>query len=319
MIDFRYHLVSIIAVFLALAVGIVAGTAALNGPISDDLNGSITRLSEDKRVLEGDVELLRSELDAADSFAVAVAPRLLTGTLADRRVLLVTTPETPADLAHRLVPLLTTAGATVTGTLQLHPDLSAPSSGALVEDLVAQVVPAGVELPDGEPVERATAELAAALVRPLEGDAVDAGEAQTVVSAFEEAGLISFEPTGASLEQAGLAVVLTGSPGDEVADAGSDVAQSRAASDRALLGLVRELDARSDGAVAAGPLGSGGEQGLLQLLRSDPVLAQQVSSVDNADRSAGLVTVVLALAQEQAGRTGQYGAASAALPGLAPS
>ena len=30
MVDFRYHLVSIIAVFLALAVGIVVGTAALN-------------------------------------------------------------------------------------------------------------------------------------------------------------------------------------------------------------------------------------------------------------------------------------------------
>ena len=31
MIDFRYHIVSIIAVFLALAVGIVVGTTALNG------------------------------------------------------------------------------------------------------------------------------------------------------------------------------------------------------------------------------------------------------------------------------------------------
>ena len=39
MVDFRYHLVSIIAVFLALAVGIVVGTAALNGPVLDSLRG----------------------------------------------------------------------------------------------------------------------------------------------------------------------------------------------------------------------------------------------------------------------------------------
>ena len=33
MIDFRYHLVSLIAVFLAVALGIVIGTTALNEPI----------------------------------------------------------------------------------------------------------------------------------------------------------------------------------------------------------------------------------------------------------------------------------------------
>jgi len=34
-IDFRYHLVSIAAVFLALAVGIVLGS----GPLKDDISG----------------------------------------------------------------------------------------------------------------------------------------------------------------------------------------------------------------------------------------------------------------------------------------
>ena len=45
MIDFRYHLVSIIGIFLALAVGIVLGTTALNGPVLDDLRGRIDDLS----------------------------------------------------------------------------------------------------------------------------------------------------------------------------------------------------------------------------------------------------------------------------------
>ena len=52
MIDFRYHLVSIISVFLALAVGIVVGTTALNGVIVDDLRQRVDGLAADKRARE---------------------------------------------------------------------------------------------------------------------------------------------------------------------------------------------------------------------------------------------------------------------------
>ena len=38
MIDFRYHLVSIISIFMALAVGIVLGAGPLQGQIGDTLN-----------------------------------------------------------------------------------------------------------------------------------------------------------------------------------------------------------------------------------------------------------------------------------------
>ena len=37
MINFRYHVVSLTAVVLALAIGLVVGTAALNGPVVDTL------------------------------------------------------------------------------------------------------------------------------------------------------------------------------------------------------------------------------------------------------------------------------------------
>ena len=53
MIDFRYHLVSIIAVFLALAIGIVVGTTALNGYVVDDLRARNGAVIKDKRNLEG--------------------------------------------------------------------------------------------------------------------------------------------------------------------------------------------------------------------------------------------------------------------------
>jgi hypothetical protein len=69
--------------------------------------------------------------------------------------------------------------------------------------------------------------------------------------------------------------------------------------------------------VVAGPAGSAGDRGTVQVLRSDQSLARRVSSVDNADRGTGLVTLVLSLAEQGRGGAGQYGTgegASAALP-----
>ncbi len=49
MINFRYHVVSLTAVFLALAIGLVVGTAALNGPVADSLEGQVTGLRKDNQ------------------------------------------------------------------------------------------------------------------------------------------------------------------------------------------------------------------------------------------------------------------------------
>jgi hypothetical protein len=309
-IDFRYHLVSIIAVFLALAVGIVVGTAALNGPIQTNLNNNLNRVTDEKRGLEGDVSELRAQLGAADAFAQSVGPRLVRGALDDERVLLVTTPQTPGDLAERLTPLLEQAGAQVTGTLELLPALADPRSRTLVEDLVAQVVPAGVELPDTGAVERATAELAAALTRTADGGGVEPEEAQAVVSAFTEADLVDFSSSDETLQPATLAVVLTGTAPDELPPP-EQVQQL------AVVTLAGALDARAEGAALAGPVGSAGDRGTVRALRSDSAVVERVSTVDNADRGTGLVTLVLALAEQLGGGVGQYGTgegASTALP-----
>ena len=312
MVDFRYHLVSIIAVFLALAVGIVLGTTALKGPVLNDLRSNIQRLSADKRTLEGEVGGLRSQVGAADEFAAAVGPGLVRGTLAEQSVLVVTTPETPADVVERLTVLLGQAGAQVTGQLRVLPALSDPEQVQLVEDLVAEVVPAGVDLPDGEPFERATVELAAVLTSPPRGEGVDPDEAQAVLSAFEEADLIQFDSDGGVLRKANLAVVLTGPA------PATDLEPAQTAAQEAMLSLAAALDQRARGAVVTGPFTSADERGLVGALRDDSSLASEVSGVDNADRGTGMVAVVLALAEQGRGVAGQYGGgprAAGALPG----
>lgn len=316
-VDFRYHLVSIIAVFLALAIGIVVGTAALNGPIQDGLRNSINRLSDDKRNLEADVEDLRAQVTASDDFATSVGPQLVGDALADQRVLLVTTPDTSGDLADGLRLLLADAGASVTGSLEVRPALGEPEQRQLIEDLVAQVIPAGVQLPEGDPVERAAAELAAALTSKPGTDEVDRGEAQAVVSAFEEADLVSFsaEPGAeATLPSATLVLVLA-PPG---AEASPDAAEQQRL--EALLTLAAAFDDRSRGVVVAGPSTSAEDGGLVHALREQSTVSAEVSSVDNADRGVGRIATVLALAEQTQDEVGQYGAgagASAPLPARA--
>ena len=53
MIDFRYHLVSIVAIFLALALGIVLGSTTLSNSVGDTLRkqvSSATRSAQEARV-----------------------------------------------------------------------------------------------------------------------------------------------------------------------------------------------------------------------------------------------------------------------------
>ena len=92
MINFRYHVVSLTAVFLALAIGLVVGTAALNGPVADSLKAQVSALNKDNSNLRSQDNQHRDELSRTQDFAAELAPSLLAGKLAGRRILLVALP-----------------------------------------------------------------------------------------------------------------------------------------------------------------------------------------------------------------------------------
>ena len=53
MIDFRYHVVSIVAVFLALTVGLVIGSSYLSKVAYDELNNQLSSLRSQNQALHG--------------------------------------------------------------------------------------------------------------------------------------------------------------------------------------------------------------------------------------------------------------------------
>jgi hypothetical protein len=299
-IDFRYHLVTIIGIFLALAVGIVVGTTALNGPVLEGLRRSNSGLISDKRALEGDVRSLQSEVDTADDLVRTMSDQLIGSRLADARVLLVTAPGAEGAVVEQIATTVTEAGGTVTGRLALEPELFEDESTQLVEDLVADVVPAGVELPEDSAVARAAAVLAAGLLTRSGGSGVDRDSADQVVPAFQEAGLVELSEAGDDPATATLAVLVAAPAPAEPTEQHEDVVAG-------LLEVASQLRAAGNGLVVAGPAESVLEGGLVRAVRSDSARDGVISTVDNADRAVGQVAVVLALREQSRGGAGRYG------------
>jgi hypothetical protein len=229
----------------------------------------------------------------------------------------VTTPGASDQVVKDLTDLITKAGGSPTGQLRLRGDLLDPAKTAVVDDLVAEVAPAGLALPDTTS-ERAALELAAAVVTAPGANAVGSDAATKILSGFTSADLLDVrQPAGGSssapLIPASLAVVVTGGADGRGLD---DIGRQRQAR---VLALLRALDARSSGAVAVGPESAAGAGGLLEAVRSDGSLADEISSVDSVDTSYGVVSAVLALREQMLGRAGRYGqgpGSQAAAPAL---
>lgn len=308
MIDFRYHLVSLIAVFLAIALGIVIGTTALNAPILEDLEGEVAALAEDKRELETRTQELQAQLDTSDAFEQAVAPSLVAGSLAGRSVVLVATGEdVPEETVEEVTTLVGEAGGTVTGTIRLQPGYSDPATAAEVQSYVTGPgLPTGVVLPETDDTGQLVgALLAQVLMRPATPGATapDTAALSSVLAGLRALGVLDVDSD--SVTPADFAIVLTaGAPtGDDAADR-TDT----------LLDLALALDAGGSGAVVAGDAASAGEAGLVGAIRADPEHSAAVSTVDNVDSASGRISTVLALGREGEGTSGAYGTGEDAQP-----
>jgi hypothetical protein len=306
-INFRYHVVSLTAVFLALAIGLVVGTAALNGPVSDALNDRVNALGKDNKQLREQVSHLEDEAGKQDDFATETAALLLPGKLAGRRVLLVSLPS-GRDYVKGVAEMLTTAGATITGHVQIQDKLTDPSKSVELLDLADEALPSSVPAVDiphnSDGVETSSALLAAALLdRPAAlapGDrlpAVTPAERLAVLTAYTKASYLSIDDNHKVTGSAEGVVVVDGLPYvDREASARND----------AVVTLVSQFD--KAGAMVVTTPGDSGDGNVVTEVRGDPTLSKTVSTVDNVAGPQGTVAAALALAQQFSGaKAGQYG------------
>jgi copper transport outer membrane protein MctB len=300
-IDFRYHLVSLIAVFLAIALGLVIGATQLSGPLLDNLQGQVTALQEDKRALETQTQDLQAQADTSNAFESAVAPALVQGTLADRSVLLVLASEdVTTDTVEEVTALVTEAGGTVDGQITIQSEYSDPASEAGLQSYVTGPGrPTGVQLPETDDTGQLVgALLAQVLMVPADpaAPAPDPAAVSTVFAGLSTLDVVSQDSD--AVTPADFAVVLT---------AGAPDAEEAADRTDSLVDLVTALDAAGSGAVVAGDAESAGETGLVGVVRADPQVSAAVSTVDNVTSPAGQISTVLALGREGEGTSGKYG------------
>ncbi|MGW5683422.1 copper transporter [Nonomuraea sp. NPDC003754] len=297
MIDFRYHLVSIVAIFLALAVGIVMGTTLLSNPAIESARRASQDLQKSNEDYREQLAALQVRERGNDSFVTAEMPAIIRGQLTGESVLLVAAPGSSGTLREQTEQVLLQAGATISGQVTLSEKFLEPGQAGFVDQLSTGLA-TGLTLPGTDPYKNAAALLAATLVT---ADDAQAGTENTatrgVLEGFAEGGLLTID--GAPAKRATLALVFA----PEAVYTG-EKAQAQTA---ALVSLAAGLDAGAQGSALAGTLTSTQQGGVLAALRGTSDAAAKVSSVDTLDMPAGRGVVVFALREQLGGRSGQYG------------
>lgn len=303
MISLRYHVISIAAVFLALAVGVVLGSTTLSRTLLSGLNNENEDLVEQVNTLENDKNAQAARLAEADSFAASVGPMAVQGQLAQRTVVIVTTADAnPAD-RDALKALVANAGGTVTGELQLTESFNDPRKADQLKDIVVRLLPAGVQLPTAsDPGTLAGGLLGPLLLISKDDNKPQASQEETAaaLTGLTEGGFIK---PSQDLKPAQLAIVLTGgaAKGDGAGDQAATVAR-----------FATQVDRSGAGTVLAGGAGSADGTGAIGVARADTAATSILSTVDNVGTPAGRVVTVLALREQLEGGTGRYGTAGTA-------
>ncbi|HEY0453218.1 copper transporter [Actinophytocola sp.] len=300
MISLRYHIISIAAVFLALAVGVVLGSTTLSRSLLSGLNNDNDQLVSQVHDLETQRNAQNARLTDADDFAASVGPMAVRGQLDRRTVVIITTAD--ADPADRdaLKTLITSSGARVTGELQLTDEFSNPAKADQVKDIVIRLLPAGVQLPTASD----PGTLAGGLLGPLllisKKDNQPQASPQETAAAL--AGLTEggFVKASQGIQPAQLAIVLTGgaAKGDGAGDRAATIAR-----------FATQVDRSGAGAVLAGSEGSADGTGAVGVVRADTAATSILSTVDNVRTPAGRVVTILALHEQLNDKSGRYGSA----------
>lgn len=293
MISFRFHVVSLIAVFLAIGLGVVTGTTVLN-------NGIVAQLEDRTDQISSEADRLREDVETLEAFGQEAVDHLIRGRLLGDRVVLVTQEGTENNGVDGAIGAIETAGAQLEAVLSIE-DRMVLGGEAEREELAAAIGadPSAEDLP-----EQAAAALADRLVT---GPSVP-----DVLAALLDAGFVSTRapgPDGESLAELG---------GDGVAVlvvAGGDEGPPLPVEDF-LVPFVARL-ATDGGMVAAAETRRSGFP-FVGLLRDDGDIADRIVTLDNVDEIPGEVGLVLALEDLlDEGQTGHYGVKDGAT-GLMP-
>ncbi len=303
MISLRQHIFSLVAVFVALAVGIAAGSTVVRGPLLDSTRARLEAAEESIEIERAENDELAAELAQLDDWVVDGPSQLLDGRLPDSGVLVVVTGDVDDDVVDGVLRSVRASAGTLLGELRIDPLVMDPEQSQRVAEVMG--VQASEEIVPMEVFGSRIAELAPTVANAFAGkSSVDA--AAVLREAFGD------------LEDAGLVDLLEVSP-DEVT---VDSVELLVLTDRNLAHdpapMLGELITVSDPAGSALPLlvaevGRIGQDNdapvpsFVGAIRDSGRLRDEVSTVDNAETILGWVAMVLGLEAGRDGSVGHFG------------
>jgi hypothetical protein len=322
-IDFRYHLVSIVAVFLALAIGIVVGAQAVSPKLADSLNKASAAEVKQNKMLYAHNTQLKHEIGADEAFAQAAEGRLLRGLLNGERAVLVLAPGTDSTTVDGLTSALQQAGASVTGQVVLSSQFFDTSTGTerQLQSSAKSLTPTGVTLPHTAATnpqvagQQAAAEEIAASIVGKDGLPTLTQAQSQVLTGFANAGFLQVNGPNSSSSLAGQATLAV-----VVVPATVPPPKLSGPFNLALISLTNDVQQASKGAVLTGPLTGTGPRSAVDAVGGGAA-GVTLTTVDNAETTIGQIVVAQVLSQMLTAHATPtaYGVRPGVVPSPAPS
>lgn len=303
MISLRQHIFSLVAVFVALAVGIAAGSTVVRGPLLDSTRARLESAEELIAIERAENDDIAAELAQLDGWSDDGPAQLLAGRLASTGVLLVVAGDVDGDVVDGMVRSIQATDAHLLAEVRLDQAVfDVEQSERLVEALGADAA----STPDpavafGEQVGTLLVEVATAIL--ADGSAGADEVLRSSFGDFEDAGLVDLlEVATEEMDLADVDVVVL-TDRNLVADPSRVLTGVIAVSDpggSALTTLVAEV-----GRVVQGnedPVPS-----FVGAIRDSGRLRDEISTVDNAETILGWIAVVLGLEAAMDGSVEHYG------------
>lgn len=312
MIDFRYHLISIVAVFLALGIGILMGSLVLGESLVNQIRAELKSIETTNSRLRESVGELQEQVQIDEDFAFLARSNLIGGELNGEEVVLFTYQSTDGALLDQVRSSITEAGGTIPGTVEATDNLNLDSPAAR-DQLALALGSSASEI--GE----LHAELGAELGRDAAAEAngsepgsppaatKDPGPAgrqlDALITDLEDAGFVNIDRAGgegALIPEGASFVVVGGAPEDppfRLAEYTVSLATSLA----------------DGGTPVIGAESTTSTWGVATMLRADDQAQDTVTTVDHAESITGSIALVLGLEEAEDGIVGNhYGIGSGA-------
>lgn len=301
-IDFRYHLVSLISVFLALAIGVILGAGPLKEAIGDQLTGQVAQLRDDKQVLREQLTANQTTLVGTEAMIVQSAPAILKGTLAERRIALVDAGGATPAIVKTLSEYITKAGGEVVAQVTLTDQWTAAEAGDSRQSYASSLA---TYLPATATAGTYDQTLAHALALSFSGQATSIGtefasNADLAREILISSGLITVGSAPKAPADAYI-VIQTEPDATETASAAPDDSASLIAR------MAEVLNTDTEAAIVAGESSAAGT--VIAAVRADQQVSAAVSTVSGLAGVVGQIDTPLALSSQIAGQVGAFDSA----------